>query len=225
MNFALCFFRDLGLWLEAAFSLVRTLPRFLIPRYFHLVLSYAQRTILTALSTSKLGDFVRDCGDDPFSFPRRLAYGSVILCAHLADSDLPELSPSLAAPLPRTVESRQATMSLAAGLPHFAAGIWRNWGRDTFIAMRGLLLLTERFQDARYLILAYAGCLRHGLIPNLLGSGVCARYNARDAVWWWLYAIRMYATANRHGGADLLRDRVTRLYPTDDSPMRPAGAV
>jgi glycogen debranching enzyme len=38
----------------------------------------------------------------------------------------------------------------------FSEGIWRNWGRDTFISLRGLLLLTGRFDDARHLLLTYA---------------------------------------------------------------------
>lgn len=114
-----------------------------------------------------------------------LALASFALCGRLKGSPVPE-------PIMPTPTSTHAplVLSLSAGLPHFSSTYMRNWGRDTFISLRGLLMLTNRFVDAKNLILSYAGCLRHGLIPNLLGEGKFARYNCRDSVWWWLKAIR-----------------------------------
>ena len=73
-----------------------------------------------------------------------------------------------------------------------------------------------RFTEARDIILGYAGTLRHGLIPNLLDGGRNARYNCRDAVWWWLQAIIDYIQLSGDQG-DILQSPVIRLYPADDS--------
>jgi glycogen debranching enzyme len=106
---------------------------------------------------------------------------------------------------------------LAAGLPHFSTDWARCWGRDVFISLRGLFLCTERFDQAREHILAFAAVLKHGMIPNLLGSGKLPRYNARDSVWFFLQAVQDYANI-APGGIEILEQQVYRRFlPYDDT--------
>jgi glycogen debranching enzyme len=152
-----------------------------------------------------LSQFIRHSS----TFVHELAQSSIQLTSIVRNARLPLLSPNLCEPRPteetdeQTFERVQQCPSLAAGFPHFGAGIWRNWGRDTFMSLRDLLLLTGRYEEARYLILSYGGCLGHGLIPNLLGYGKIAR----DAVWWWLYSISNY-TRFIADGYEILSDKV-----------------
>uniref|UniRef100_A0A668A7V7 Glycogen debranching enzyme n=1 Tax=Myripristis murdjan TaxID=586833 RepID=A0A668A7V7_9TELE len=211
---------EVGQWLAAMFDYLKHIPRYLIPCYFDAILVATYTTALDA--TSKLmSSFIQNGS----TFVRLLALGSVQMCGVGRFPALPPVSmkiddvPYRLSPI--SGQKEQCCVSLAAGLPHFSSGIFRCWGRDTFIALRGLMLLTGRHSEARNIILAFAGTLRHGLIPNLLGEGRCARYNCRDAVWWWLQCIQDYAT-HVPEGHDILHCPVTRMYPTDDcEPCKP----
>ncbi|OXA50784.1 Glycogen debranching enzyme [Folsomia candida] len=152
-------------------------------------------------------------------FVKALSLGSVQCCGLSLSGPLPNLSPNLVGPKPSMIKSVdghevQDCGSLCAGLPHFSTGYMRNWGRDTFISLPGLLILTGRHADARNHILAYASVLRHGLIPNLLDRGTNSRYNCRDATWFWLQAIKIYVE-NVPFGEGILKDRVSRMWPND----------
>jgi len=211
---------QVGQWLVAMFDYLKHIPRYLIPCYFDAILVGTYTTALDA-TYKRMSSFIQNGS----SFVRLLALGSVQMCGVGRFPALPPVSseiddvPYRLSPI--TGEKEQCCVSLAAGLPHFSAGIFRCWGRDTFISLRGLMLLTGRHVESRNIILAVAGTLRHGLIPNLLGEGRCARFNCRDAVWWWLQCIQDYAT-HVPQGHEILSCPVTRMYPTDDSePCKP----
>ncbi len=68
-----------------------------------------------------------------------------------------------------------------------------DWGRDTFIALPGLLLETERYTEARQVLEVFASVQQDGMIPNKFSDyGAGADYNSVDASLWYLHAAQLY---------------------------------
>lgn len=67
------------------------------------------------------------------------------------------------------------------------------WGRDTFVSLPGLLLVTGRFGDAKKVFLTFKNYCKQGLIPNCLPEQTePPTYNAVDATLWFVNAILQY---------------------------------
>jgi predicted glycogen debranching enzyme len=76
--------------------------------------------------------------------------------------------------------------SVLAGYPWFG-----DWGRDTMIALPGLMLCTNRVDDAKATLITFARSVRNGLLPNLFDDyGGAAHYNTVDASLWFVHAVR-----------------------------------
>src|SRR4029079_6339391 len=64
-----------------------------------------------------------------------------------------------------------------------------DWGRDTFIALRGLCLATGRFADARDILVEWSGAVSEGMLPNRFPDhGELPEFNAVDASLWFVVA-------------------------------------
>jgi predicted glycogen debranching enzyme len=75
------------------------------------------------------------------------------------------------------------------------AGYYRfePWGRDSFISLPGLMLVTGRYEDARKVLLKFSSYSNRGLIPDYIDekTGVPA-YNTVDATLWYVNAVWQY---------------------------------
>lgn len=98
------------------------------------------------------------------------------------------------------VVRRGSGRSLIAGYPWFT-----DWGRDTFIALRGICLATGRLDDAREILLAWAGAVSEGMLPNrFVDEGGDAEFNAVDASLWYVIAAHEWRQAMRRAGRAVL---------------------
>lgn len=108
---------------------------------------------------------------------------------------------------------RGAGRTIVAGYPWFT-----DWGRDTFIALRGLCLATGRFADARDILLAWAGAVSEGMLPNRFPDrGDVPEFNAVDAALWFVIAAHEYVAARADAGELVPAEEQARLRTAIDA--------
>jgi len=91
-------------------------------------------------------------------------------------------------PLDRAAEAylvqRGEGKSLIAGYPWFT-----DWGRDTFLALRGLLLARGKSTEAAEILLAWADHVSRGMLPNRFPDDGEPEFNSVDASLWFVVAV------------------------------------
>jgi len=86
------------------------------------------------------------------------------------------------------IVKKENKKSIIAGYHWFA-----DWGRDTLISLPGLTLITNRFDDAKLILLNLSKQCKNGLIPNAyMDKDSNAVYNTVDASLWFIDRIYQY---------------------------------
>ncbi len=87
--------------------------------------------------------------------------------------------------------------SIIAGYPWFA-----DWGRDSFIALRGLCLARGDLEGARNTLLRWCDFLSEGMLPNRFPDrGEPPEYNSVDAALWFVIVVDELLERARNQGA------------------------
>jgi predicted glycogen debranching enzyme len=119
-----------------------------------------------------------------------------------------------ATPLARAADAylvqRGEGRTIIAGYPWFG-----DWGRDTFIAMRGLCLTSGRLREARDLLVEWAGLVSQGMLPNRFpDGGEAPEYNSVDAALWFIVAVDEWLRAT--GALAAVPDRAALERAVDE---------
>ena len=91
------------------------------------------------------------------------------------------------------LSGRGTQHTVIAGYPWFT-----DWGRDTFISLPGLCLVTGRLDVAWQVIASFTAHVSEGMVPNRFpDAGEQPEYNTIDASLWFIHAIDRYLAASR----------------------------
>jgi predicted glycogen debranching enzyme len=115
--------------------------------------------------------------------------------------------PGLAQSADGYLVDRGSGRTIIAGFPWFT-----DWGRDTFIAMRGLAIAGQRLDDAEAILTAWSGVVSEGMLPNVFPDhGDVPQYNAVDASLWFCIAVHEFLQAAAAAARPVAPSTVTRL--------------
>lgn len=107
---------------------------------------------------------------------------------HHAKGERSDLVAALERAAEQFIVARPPFKTVIAGYPWFA-----DWGRDTMIALPGLLLSTGRTEAARDILLQFKRSIDGGMLPNRFPEeGEVPEYNTVDATLWFFEAIWQY---------------------------------
>jgi predicted glycogen debranching enzyme len=91
------------------------------------------------------------------------------------------------------LSERGDRQTVIAGYPWFT-----DWGRDTFISLPGLCLVTGRHEAAWQVIESFSAHVSEGMVPNRFpDAGEQPEYNTIDASLWFVHAIDRYLTYSK----------------------------
>jgi len=140
---------------------------------------------------------------------------------------------AFATPLHRAADAYLAKrgngLTIIAGYPWFG-----DWGRDTFIALRGVGLAAGRVDETAKILLEWAGAVSEGMLPNRFPDrGETPEYNSVDASLWFIIAVHelkavmgerlVPADCERlHAAAERSCTAIARARATGSAPMRMA---
>lgn len=109
------------------------------------------------------------------------------------------------------IVSRGTGQTIIAGYPWFG-----DWGRDTFIAMRGLCLAAGRLNEAADILAAWAETVSQGMLPNRFpDKGGQPEYNSVDASLWYIIVVHEFLDAAAATRPELLGNKEILLDTVD----------
>lgn len=109
------------------------------------------------------------------------------------------LGPGLLRAADAYIAKRGLACTIIAGYPWFT-----DWGRDTFISIRGVCIAAGRLEEARQILTEWSRAQVEGLLPNRFPDvGEAPEFNSVDAALWYVQAAHDFLAAAKAAGLAL----------------------